>query len=163
MIRECGEQDLEFLEHCLPTGENRAHEAHFRRQQQGLGTLLVAWIDEMPCGTCVINWTGPIHPAARVAFPDCPELCFLQIAAVSRNQGIGTALIAAVEERVLARGLTHVGLAVEVTNADALRLYKRLGYIDTGLVATTEYSVWDEFGVKKDLVETDCYLLKELG
>ena len=162
VIRECEEQDIESLERHLPTGHNHAHAAHFQRQRDGQWTLLIAWVDEIPCGTCVVNWAGPTQRDVRATFPDCAELCFLQVPPRARNQGIGTALVAAAEERAIARGMSRVGLGVDTANPDAARLYRRLGYDDTGLTSTTEYTWWDESGVGHDLVEIVRFLVKEL-
>ena len=64
-----------------------------------------------------------------------------------RSGGLGTLLIGALEARAAGRGVTRVGLSVEVTNPRAHILYDRLGYqgveledvswdTDTGLYST---------------------------
>jgi GNAT superfamily N-acetyltransferase len=45
-----------------------------------------------------------------------------------RSCGLGTSLIAALEERAATRGALRVGLSVELTNPRAHALYERLGY-----------------------------------
>jgi len=45
-----------------------------------------------------------------------------------RNRGIGTALLAEVEQRLKAKGCLKVNLMVRRDNPEALRLYARLGY-----------------------------------
>ncbi|NLV74484.1 MAG: GNAT family acetyltransferase [Chloroflexi bacterium] len=45
-----------------------------------------------------------------------------------RNQGIGSALLEAVETRLRAYGCLKVNLMVHAYNTDAQRLYERLGY-----------------------------------
>ena len=56
----------------------------------------------------------------------------LDVGAVFRSQGIGTALIKAVENEARRKGLKSVNLEVALQNPDALRLYERLGYRRTG-------------------------------
>jgi ribosomal protein S18 acetylase RimI-like enzyme len=49
-----------------------------------------------------------------------------------RNLGIGTRLLHAIEERILARGCSAAMLAVRPHNEGAQRLYRRLGYERVG-------------------------------
>ncbi|MGE5586754.1 MAG: GNAT family N-acetyltransferase [Clostridia bacterium] len=49
-----------------------------------------------------------------------------------RRRGIGTKLLNAAEERAKAAGLARCSLDVELGNADARRLYERLGYKHVG-------------------------------
>lgn len=49
-----------------------------------------------------------------------------------QGQGIGTATIGAAENEAARRGASVVGLAVEVDNDGARRLYERLGYVQWG-------------------------------
>ena len=48
------------------------------------------------------------------------------------GQGPGTALIACAEQTASELGTAMIGLAVEVSNHRARRLYQRLGYQDCG-------------------------------
>lgn len=67
-------------------------------------------------------------------------LTHLEVVPWMRNQGIGTALLWAAEERLLADGHDQVALGVGLDNPDALRLYVRRGYAEWphGEVATTD-------------------------
>lgn len=49
-----------------------------------------------------------------------------------RNLGLGSALVAALEERCLLRGLPRARLGVEYDNPEARRLYESLGYRSIG-------------------------------
>jgi ribosomal protein S18 acetylase RimI-like enzyme len=60
-------------------------------------------------GTAVI-WQVAVHPALQ-------------------SLGIGTALIAEAERRILARGVATAQLSVETNNPRARGLYERLGYV----------------------------------
>ena len=77
------------------------------------------------------------HPMAKggVDFAKEPDAGTIwQVATHEALQGLGlaTLLIAALEGRVEARGLTTVRLAVEPDNARARRLYEHLGYRTIG-------------------------------
>ena len=52
----------------------------------------------------------------------------LAVARDHRAQGIGTALVMAVEEGLRAKGCLKINLLVARSNLDAQRLYRRLGY-----------------------------------
>jgi ribosomal protein S18 acetylase RimI-like enzyme len=56
------------------------------------------------------------------------ELETLAVAEEARGQGIGSMLIAACRERLREEGITHWAVAVVEANADATRLYERLGF-----------------------------------
>jgi GNAT superfamily N-acetyltransferase len=56
------------------------------------------------------------------------ELETLAVAEEARGQGIGSLLIEACRERLRQEGITHWGVAVVEANAEAARLYERVGF-----------------------------------
>jgi GNAT superfamily N-acetyltransferase len=78
------------------------------------------------------EWVGlagtysPADPGADV------ELISMWVAPAGRGQGLGAALVNFVLAWALGRGLGTVGLWVTSTNADAVRLYQRCGFVDSG-------------------------------
>lgn len=56
------------------------------------------------------------------------ELETLAVSPEARGQGVGSRLIAACRERLRAEGITHWGVAVVEANAEATRLYERVGF-----------------------------------
>jgi GNAT superfamily N-acetyltransferase len=66
------------------------------------------------------------YPKVRSAFPRLAEINALN--AWPQGEGIGTALILAAEQEARQRSVPVAGLAVDVTNDRARRLYERLGY-----------------------------------
>ncbi|HTJ69799.1 MAG TPA: GNAT family N-acetyltransferase [Actinospica sp.] len=161
-ITTCTEGDLGPLETHLPTGRNDAHAYHFGQQQSGEAEYLIAWLDDAPVGTAVIEWPGFRFDAARAAYPDCAEITNLHVHTSHRGHGIGTALLAAAESRIAARGLRQAGLGVGVENPDAARLYLRLGYQDTHIHAESRYTWYDADDVAHDVTEVDTHLVKDL-
>jgi GNAT superfamily N-acetyltransferase len=89
------------------------------RLEQARSEYLVAWDAEAPVGHVCVEWDEP------------PELQDLFVLPERRSQGIGGALVAAVEARVAARGHARLALTVGAGNRGARRLYERLGYART--------------------------------
>jgi GNAT superfamily N-acetyltransferase len=125
---------------------------------------MVAWDDDgVPVGVGVIRWEGWSDEAALAAIPDCPELTNLQVHEARRGSGVGTCLIEAAEERVLARGFNRLGIGVADDNAKAAKLYARLGYADTGFRSESRYMYPDDSGVPREIVEYNFLLVKDLA
>ncbi len=68
----------------------------------------------------------------------------------ARNKGIGRALLTEVLEPARERGLDHVSLEVLLRNADARRLYDRLGFTPVDLFMVAPVSVLAEQLVSED-------------
>jgi ribosomal protein S18 acetylase RimI-like enzyme len=60
---------------------------------------------------------------------------YLAVATDRREVGIGQALMAAFEERLLALGCPKVNLQVRAGNHDVLAFYGRLGYVEDAVVS----------------------------
>ena len=162
LIRECRSGDIEALERHLPTRPSGVHAQHFAQQEAGRWSYLVAYIDEMPAGVCVIRWEGWTESQALSTYPDCPELTNLQVHTARRRLGVGTALIRSAEERARARGYHRLGIAVAEDNPKAAALYARLGFADTGLRAESRYLYPDDHGRSQEVVEHNALLVKDL-
>jgi len=118
-----------------PVRSEEAAWAHRRAQYvswlgDGLARMLVAVPEEdesaAPLGYAVLS----IKPSSaswdvgeRIA-----ELETLAVAEEARGQGIGSLLIEACRERLREEGISHWGVAVVEANADATRLYERVGF-----------------------------------
>jgi GNAT superfamily N-acetyltransferase len=57
------------------------------------------------------------------------ELSILAVLPEARGRGIGSALLDAVEARLLAMGVQDMTISVVTTNVDAMRLYERRGAV----------------------------------
>jgi len=66
------------------------------------------------------------YPEVRSVFPELAEINALD--AWPQGEGTGTALILAAEQEARQRSVPVAGLAVDITNDRAQRLYERLGY-----------------------------------
>ncbi|MBB5748999.1 GNAT family N-acetyltransferase [Micrococcus sp. TA1] len=161
-IRPCTDADLSVL--CArwrtPGG---VHEAHHGRQRAGQTTFLVAWQDQEPLGSGVLQWGGCIGSNARAAYPEAVELNHLQVRDAYRGQGVGSALITAAEALASQTGRRQMAVGVADDNPDAERLYRRLGYRPTGVVDVSEYDWITAEGAVRHETERDHLLVKNLG
>jgi ribosomal protein S18 acetylase RimI-like enzyme len=87
----------------------------------GDGFYLVAWDGEEVLG----------H--AHLALTDPPELQDVAVREPHRRLGIASALTQAAEARAEARGFDRVRVTVSDANPAAQRLYRKQGYVDTGI------------------------------
>ncbi len=89
------------------------------------GTLLVAADHAVPCGFAA----GFPEEEAELR-EHYFYIAELVVAATHRSRGVGTRLIAALEDVARAQGLGRVGIGVLAGNDRVHRLYHRLGYRD---------------------------------
>lgn len=87
--------------------------------------LLVVEIDDRPAGFLVLLDALPdevtLQPQAFIAF--------MAVEPEWRRRGAGTALLSAAEDEAKRRGLPYISLMVTESNAPAMRLYERAGYL----------------------------------
>lgn len=80
-------------------------------------TWHLATVDGMPAGVVLVN-----------AFQGRGELVYLGVAPEFRGRGLGRTLLAQGIRDTAAMGLPQMGLAVDVANAPAMKLYERAGF-----------------------------------
>jgi ribosomal protein S18 acetylase RimI-like enzyme len=93
----------------------------FARSEKGEIVMLVAVVNEFPVGSVWIDLVKQREQSTGILYA-------LRVLPPLQNLGIGTRLIAAVEDLLLKRGYKIVELGVDKDNPDAKRLYERLGY-----------------------------------
>lgn len=86
--------------------------------QQGRGYGIIALNAEV----------GILGYGQLTVWPRTTEISDLIVAPAYRNQGIGTAIICALIEKVYAWGLSQVEIGAALSNPRALLLYRRLGF-----------------------------------
>lgn len=91
--------------------------------------------------------------------PGAGTLWQLAVHGTLQSCGIGTILIHAAEQRILARGLHRAELGVEESNPRARALYDRLGYVAYGRASES----WDEQAPDGSIFryETMCTLMRK--
>lgn len=128
-VRRCTAADMDALRDADVNGL-RHHEERFAAQQAGWCDFLLAVDDRARLvGHVVVRNHSKYEPVVA-RFGEVPEVNGL--AAYPTGNGTGSALLDAAEGVARGRGATRIGLAVELTNLDARRLYERRGYEDWG-------------------------------
>ncbi|MEW9547602.1 GNAT family N-acetyltransferase [Nonomuraea sp. NPDC050783] len=161
-IRQAARADLRPLIRSL--GQEHYFRDRLAKQDAGHGLLLVAWEREEAVGDVYV-WLAPAEePELRERLPGVALLTHLEVTATRRGQGIGTELLWAAEDRLLARGHERVALGVGLDNLGAQRLYRRRGYVEWpyGTVATTEV-VYHPDGTSERRPEVCRVMVRRLG
>jgi ribosomal protein S18 acetylase RimI-like enzyme len=83
----------------------------------------------LPNGRLIAHGAVDFRRSAAVG-----DIWMLAVHEAMQGMGVGTALIAGLEQRVRDRGLGTARLGVEHDNLRAARLYRRLGYREVGSV-----------------------------
>ena len=109
-VRELAADERARVDTALPL--HRLDQAH--------STYVVAWESDEPVGHVNVAWNG-----TKLGVPELQDMFVLP---GRRGAGIGTALAREAERLVAARGHACISLSVSEANADARRLYERLGY-----------------------------------
>ena len=104
-------------------------------RRAGNALVLLAYVDEAPVGVAVC-FVGYSTFAARPLI----NVHDLAVLPAHRQRGVGTALLAAVEARALARGCCKITLEVRDDNEPARRLYGRFG-----LGPVRRMAFWEKF------------------
>jgi GNAT superfamily N-acetyltransferase len=152
IIREMRGEDIEPLAEALDWPW-RGIDRRWQELVAGYREMFVADIDGRPVGSVSIN--------EREERPGMLHLFALDVAPPLRNRGIGTQLIAYVEQEAKRRGHAGVYLEVGVENHGARRLYERLGYMQDGRPFPNSWHRYDEDGnLLEELVEEVCRMIK---
>ena len=125
-VRRFRPVDLSRLQDGAGPRDRFHHDERSGMHERGEATYLLAWDGDLPCGRVTLFHRSK-YARVRVVLGDFPELNALE--ATPRGLGICSRLIAAAEAQATALRARRVGLAVEHGNADARRLYERLGYV----------------------------------
>jgi GNAT superfamily N-acetyltransferase len=97
--------------------------ARFQWLTNANASWYVWWAEQEPRGWAIIQWNGKPTVLSHPALSD------LYVHPDWRNQGIGTKILLACEQKVRDLGYTMLGLAVNPDlNPRAYALYQRLGY-----------------------------------
>jgi GNAT superfamily N-acetyltransferase len=130
----------------------RHHAERFAAQQAGWCDFLLAFDERTRLiGHVVVRKHSKYEPVLAL-LGEVPEINAL--ASYPTGKGTGSALLDAAEGVARDRGATRIGLAVELTNVDARRLYERRGYEDWGHGEVIDD--WDEIANDGTVVARHC-------
>lgn len=124
-----------------------------RAEPAGDDVALFAFDGEEVVGSAVLC-ARPVRPLAAAAYPDVPEVGYLQVEPAARGHGIGTMLVEKGVRLAGERGAAAVTIGVGPDNPRARALYERLGFRATGVVDRYEYTGVLPDGTARMLAET---------
>jgi GNAT superfamily N-acetyltransferase len=156
-IRPAGTNDLPAL--TRTHGPRHRFAERLAKQENLLGMLLVAWIEDVPAGHIYIRLEPADEAELRDRLEGVPVLHHLEVLPAYRRHGIGTALLRAAERYLRRHGHDRVAVGVDLDNVKAAQLYTRLGYAEWPypLLPTTSEVVLDDG--RRVLVDDQCRVL----
>lgn len=159
--RKLVEADLREIEwEGAYTLYRRVYEDVYQRVERGQALM---WVAELP----ELGLVGQAFVQLKMTDRSCANgrtrayIHSFRVRPAMRNRGLGTALLAFVEQDLVQRGFREVTLNVAENNEGALRLYQRLGYKFVKKISG-EWSFYDEKGKLQNVVEPGYRLIKKL-
>jgi ribosomal protein S18 acetylase RimI-like enzyme len=107
----------------LVIGRSDSRESLRRQLERDADLFLVAQEDEQIVGVVMGRWDGRRGWVNRLA-----------VAPGQREKGLGSLLVARIEERLKAKGCEKVNLLIDAVNSGVQGFYARLGYTRNDLV-----------------------------
>ena len=155
-IRRVGESDVSALAAILePDVSAKQFNHRWQEDRDGYREMLVAELDGEVAGT-----VSSTHH--QLQLPDSLRMLALDVGRVFRRQGVGTALIEAVEGKARPKGLRSVNLEVALDNRAALCLYEGLGYCRLGEPVVNRWTRLTEDGRCEEVQEHSWVMVKKL-
>jgi GNAT superfamily N-acetyltransferase len=143
-IRELSRDEVDRIGDRLPLARFPGHQ-----------TYLVAWDGDEPVGQAHIAWVR-----TKLGVPEAQDVFVRE---ERRREGIGEAVMLAVERAAADRGHRQVSLSYGIANAAARTFYERLGYREAGI---EPQHVQGTIMVRSGPLEVDdtlIYLVKDLA
>ncbi len=158
-VRPCTRADLDTLVAREPVVAKRVYEVErFEAQQRGECALLLGWHGDTIHGRVRLMWESK-YPEVIAALGRFPEINALD--AWPTGAGVGSQIIAACEDVSRDKGFSRIGIGVEVSNVDALRLYERVGFQHWGEVID-EWAEYDAEGHVEKWHQDPCHYLTKV-
>jgi GNAT superfamily N-acetyltransferase len=129
-VRRLTPAEVGRLQAAMPSWNVHEYDDRVAYQARGLAVQLVAWSDDEPLGRGMLVLPGHPEWSASAFRETCPEIRDLAVVATAQRQGVGSALIAALEREAIEAGFDRIGLMVGLDDdyAAARAVYERRGY-----------------------------------
>lgn len=152
-VRLCEESDLPSLRAREALPEARLADQHFAQQNQGEYFFAVAFRDDLPMGSVVLDCrTGPLQP----------EMKNLWVNPDARRQGVGSALVTFIEDLGEAQKFEEIFFGIDPENPSAIPMYLELGYAPTGQHRDVAYVSVEPDGTTVERPQTESIYRKSL-
>ena len=155
-IRRVRESDLSALTATLEPDVSAKQVNH--RWQEDCDGYREMFVVELDCE--VVGTVSSTHHHYQL--PESLRMLALDVGRAFRRQGVGTALIEAIEAKARREGLRSVNLEVAMDNHAALHLYEGLGYQRLGEPIVNRWTRLTDDGRCEKVEEHSWVLVKKL-
>ena len=136
---------------------------HRKRAKPKENIYCIAWLDSNAVGHLLLRLAGAKEPFLKGKIKNCPHIEGVAVTEQFQGQGIGTRLIQKAEGIAKQKGFVYLGLAVNIENERAIKLYQKLGYQHSKFgTFKSSYSFKDPQGKRIRCYEKCVYLVKKL-
>jgi GNAT superfamily N-acetyltransferase len=119
--------DIPFIKQIKPSITDLTIQDRLDRQSRGEVEFLLLVDNTTPVCFTLLIWNG------KSTHPEYPDVVDLHVKSDERGKGYGTLMIQECERRVIEKGFSMLGMAVNKNpHCPAQKLYKKLGYVHDG-------------------------------
>jgi len=160
-IRTATRSDIPVL-YALYDSIGKKDDGYFERCLEEHCDILIAALNQTPCGFCLLNW-APRYTLYRTL--EIPEIQDLNVMPAYRRQGVATALIKWCEGLANAKNKTMIGIGVGLTRpyGPAQILYAQLGFKPDGYGVTYDREAVEPFRLYRMDDDLSLMLIKDLA
>ena len=164
VVRRLRRDELAAFQAGLPAWNAHEYTGRLAFQERKLAVQLVAWAGDEAVGKAMVVFPGHVEWSESGFRETCPEIRDLAVHDAWTRRGIGTALVRAAEDEVVAAGYDRIGLGtgLEPSYAPARAMYARLGYRTAHGPFVSSARLEDDEGRALPVAGVCVYLVKTL-
>ncbi len=164
-IARLREEELAAFTAGMPAWNATEYAKRLAAQGRDEMVQLVAWDAERPVGKAMVLFPGHEEWSTSAEREACAEIRDVSVVEDARRRGIGTGLVRELEYAALARGMTRIGMTVDVGlgAGPAELVYEKLGFLRAHGPFIFSTNLFDDDGTPIPVGAVMAFLTKPLS